>query len=107
MNRKQDSGRWEQRRAGTCKRPDYRWSIDTEFFRVFTWKERLLIFVFGYRAKVRHVLVTEHKPGKWVPEMALELTTQERAPWWGKPADLLWWRRRKPAAGGGAGGVRP
>lgn len=58
--------------------PSYKFLITENFFRYFTWKERLQILI-GYRALIKLQMCVEHSPGKHQSSLELE-TSKELTP---------------------------
>lgn len=58
--------------------PKFKWSVDLEFFRKLTWKERLKLAA-GHNLRVKVVLHTQHKTGAYVPMCAITTTADLEA----------------------------
>lgn len=50
--------------------PVWKKLVQCEWFRRFTWKERLQIF-FGYRVRLTMKMATEHSPGRYQADLTL------------------------------------
>lgn len=58
--------------GGRLLPPNYKHCLEATFTRKFTWRERFLILI-GQAATIQVFVATEHKPGKFRPEMKMLL----------------------------------